>query len=203
MTPDWTALEEWQPDMGENDLRALPIGEMFAGWSSPRWLRGDALELAVSESVVGRAASLGLIGRLWEPSTRAEADALRKHPDRAPNARLVALLESLPLSVLRRLESIACSHAAALLETLATVEGEAHVREMAYARDELESVFFVLVQRRCGEKLGEVLAVVDDAVTSAWSSLPPAGSMRGDLRLQAVARLEPYAWWGALAEVQS
>ena len=65
-------------------------------------------------------------------------------------------------------------------------------------RDELECVFFVLVQHR-RDKLGEVLAVVDDAVTSAWSSLPPAGSLR-DPRLQTVALLEPAAWWGALSE---
>jgi len=204
----WDALERWQPDLGEEDLRDPPIGELLAGWEAQDWLQDTALALASSESVVARAASLGVIGRLWEPSTPAEADALREHPDRDPNARLIALIESLPLPVVERLESIACTHAAALIEPLSTVERQAaakgaapaaEVRDLAYARDDLESVFFVIVQRRRGDKLGEVLARVDDAVTSAWSSLPPAGSMRGDLRLETVALLEPDAWWGALA----
>jgi hypothetical protein len=189
-------------------LREIDVDAILSGWHCPDWLRETAKALAASENLVDRAASLGLIGRLWEPDGATERGELTGRPGDDPNARLLHISGSLSVDAVRCLEERACTQATSLLEELGEIEALGKLgkggdedwllatRELAYHRDDLESVFFVLLQCHAGQALSKAVGRADDAISSCWSSLPTAGSFAQDGRLAQVAALEPDAWWG-------
>lgn len=203
----WQPLEDWRPDRGDDLLRD-GIDSVLDGSSCEAWLREAASSLAESEHLVDRAAALGLIGRLWAPASDGERAALKQEPDRHPNRRVLEAVEKLPQDRVRLLEQLACHGAMSLLDALHHVETSDSdddrlrlARRLAERRDDLESVFFVLIHRDVGRELGAALADLDDEVTSAWSALPEAESLADDPRMCRVALLEPDAWWGHLGEI--
>lgn len=189
--------------------------DTLADWTMEEWLRAACVLLATSDHLVDRAAALGLIGRCWHPVDASERTAWRtygfgflllEHPNLA--LRVLEAVKAVPVDRLRLLEQLAANDAVGLLGLLREIETSdepsrsALVRRLVERRDNLESVFFVLVQRDLGRELGAALADVDDEVTSAWSALPEAGAFADDPRLAIVAVREPDAWWGHLGEIQ-
>jgi hypothetical protein len=200
---DWAA--RWQPE-APLDIQQPDLAALLQGTPADDWLLGAARGLAESESATDRLAAIGLIARLWEPTSAEIRDAILAGKLVHPSSRVREVARSLPREQLQRLAEQAQAQASGLagdvrrLMELAA-EGDddatqAYALGLLHRRDTLESVAVVLEDLEAGRELREALHEVDEEAEAAQSAFPEVERFAGDDRLAAVYAAEPLAWWG-------
>jgi hypothetical protein len=164
-------------ELVSSDMKQIEWREVGQDMKLDPWLL-ELVRKQSSGSLVERAAAIGTIGRLAESHAAAAAS--------------VKYVSQIRAEVLGTVEDLACSWA---IGVLGDVFDRAWSLDLIHRRDALESVFFVLVQRRLGDRLGVLLEQIDEQVCLLWEVFPPTSE---DPICRRVAVCEPEAWWGWL-----
>lgn len=185
-------------------LPEVPRARFLDGVPAPEWLLDEAEELAESPSAYHRAAAAGMVARLWR-SEGAEDGAPPGGPNPAED--VSAWAQALTLDqreAIERMAFLEADRVSGLADELASaldeddVEASEDLGELLFhARDDLESVRWVLVAAQCGEGLTGVTESLD---LEARRRLPAIAFLErafDEPRLRAAASVEPGAWWGA------
>jgi hypothetical protein len=166
----------------------------MAGLSHEMWLREAVQELQDSASPVDRLASLGMIVRLWMPTSRAERRALLFGETKDPCALIVAFLGGIDAETLKGLDELSEATASGLVSDARRddlLSDPSQMRLLMHQRDVLESALVVLEHCRHGKGLRQVLAFVDQHMRDG-------ADVEADDWLAAVFANDPYSWWGRI-----
>ena len=178
---------------------APPVAELLAAAAPPPWLAALLVELQALPDELGAWVAVGALGRLW-PTGVAGA---RESSGDAPPRRCRRWARELARERVALVEEAAERRAELLLEDLADLadSGGAFAEgapAFIEARDDLESLLWLLAQARAGRALGRRLAELDQAARAhgaRWLEVELAAQPRWD----AVRLGEPDAWWADLA----
>jgi hypothetical protein len=178
------------------------------------WLAGfvngsvDLPGLPPAEPDRARIVRLGRLLRYLPPAGSRRA--------RAAEERLRAVVRALPPKMVQKVERAASEDAAYPLRMIEAAMGPGRagrppeiqaLRLARAARDDLQSVARVLHLRREGAELDRRLTALDkaaqralgiDPLEQSWSFHDASPDADGDPRWDALAWMEPEAWWGAL-----
>lgn len=195
----------------EHDWPTIDVPDpeaLAAPWSMPGWLRDIATMLARSPSPFDRAASVGLVARLWTPARLEDVpgvvDALVSGAD-GPASRAVSWARSLAPEAVDAIEQIAVERAATAAASLDAVgavvahdpaAGVSIVEELLRERDRLASVELVLGATGRTERIERALDALDEVASANVSAMIWARP-RADGWLRAVWTAEPRAWWAS------
>lgn len=188
-----------------------PLGDLLEGAASPEWLATEYRERSESSSLVDRFAALGLVARLWEPTTAADrkmvmewlrtgrgtsasrvADWLAAHGGAAAAASVGERVLAAAVGLLDRV-----SHVDELAVGLSDAEMARVIAGIRLDRDDLESA--VVAMHLAGADTSaarEAAAAIDDRARVRLTTITHLGAMStGSERLSATARELPDAWW--------
>ena len=191
-------------------LELPDLGSLLESLGVKRWLRDEISTRAASESVLVRAASVGLTARL----AMGELD----DPDRVfhaivgggtdPLDTLRSWARGLPGEVVTYLEASALDEAelvAGQIDEIEKVFSKDHEEAARTAlrsrlrRDDLESVAYVLQQARTDTVLVDALKALDRRATSHLTTYDLVTDADVDPPLfGAVSAAQPDAWWGTV-----
>ncbi len=180
------------------------------GYSCPSWLERRVKMLASSPDPLNRLVAAGMLHRLWSPADRTERQrALRAAM--AGDAPMVGSIRRWLVTVpawealeeevrLRALALTAEIEALAELLLEDELSGRAAASRVLACRDDLASIATVLaIAGRPEGAWHEAILASDRAAFHHSAALADALFLDADDPwLQAVARVEPDAWWGAL-----
>ncbi len=193
----------WTPVSVELDTSPPTLAELLGDLACEAWLVERFALLSASPAMVERASAVGLVARLWSPSSRAErTDILtghKPHPSDQATAWLRTLGESRKV-----LGELAVHRAASLREALDALPrlredpSDDDLMALLYERDVLESVRVLLAFVGEGRALGRELVLTDDVALTVCSAFAPSRRLRDDPLLRAVFVSEPDAFWGQL-----
>jgi hypothetical protein len=189
---------------------AVPtVNEIMGEFTTPKWLREEA-EFKMAGAFLDQCVGLGLLTRLWVPSSEEEEEERIQrilNGGDAPVGRAREFWRGLPAQDRRGVLRSALLRTDDLHEDLITLRHWVAADPVAAAplaldwlrrRDDLEGLLFLMCGTGEARVLAGALQTLDDhaaAEHSIWFFLPPFD----DERLRAVASEDPYAWWGDLA----
>jgi hypothetical protein len=206
------APEDIGPDHSDSPrLLSVDVRALLAGVPTAGWLLDELEFLSELDSDYHRVATVGLLGRLWEPPA-AEVERLLRDATAGtivlPPARCVEQARRWTAD-LHWVEGEALASARALERTLqdlpdwldmhAEEDRSGALRGLVTSRDELESIAFVLDAAGVGEKLRAALSDVDRAAELQMTVFALEAELADDPRLAAASVSTPDAWWGVLA----
>jgi hypothetical protein len=190
-------------------LEAPALESLTGGLESEVWLNKEYRDLAASPGVVDRVAAVGLVLRLWQPTSAAACRRLVEEAwvTESPLVRAVAQWAArLPPEVCGRCAAAAMDDAEALEDALAEIDavverGDDALRALgthiALERDRLQSLVAVLALRGDASRERSALERLDEQASALLSQLSSAGIEHP--LLARAAEVEPFAWWGSLA----
>lgn len=177
------------------------VSQLIGDASAKPWLIQTAKTLATG-SVLQRTASLGLLARLWVPTTKEEQNALTHNMIRGDKTtpvedRCIAAFD-LPKNSIEEIEQMAC-HKCSIVEEdiealVKTVEDHMPDAALAHSilleRDDLESIHFMLSKKDAGIALQEALEILDYSIISRLNYFDAAKPIECE-RLKEVSVFNP------------
>jgi hypothetical protein len=184
------------------------IDGVMGGLTLPTWLQ-EEVEFKLSGSFLDKCIGLGLLARLWAPSSSPEREEYiqRVLSGNSPVGMAREFWRTLPEQDRRCTVRSGLLRCDDLLDDLHTLRHWVAADPVAAAplaldwlrrRDDLEALLFLVCGTSDALVLAGALQTLDDhaaAEHSIWFFLPPFD----DERLRAVARVAPDSWWGDLA----
>lgn len=207
------ALDSYEP-ASQPSFRAPGLDELVGDDPGPAWLVDAYRRLAARATTEDAAAAVGLVHRLWSPST---AEGRRFLVERAlageatdgPPARVKDVVRGVPEDVWTYLEGVVMERSDDLLERLRRVgsvvaqdpaDAAAVVHELLLERDDLESLAVLLELTGRREHVAPTLELLDrEAITHLTALADAASSAAQDERLLTVHWQEPGRWWAEIA----
>jgi hypothetical protein len=185
------------------------LASLTSGLDSQAWLHDEYQVLAASPSVADRVAAVGLVLRLWLPTSAAARRQLLEGALTAESP-LVQLARqwatALSPTVCGRCAAMAVDEAENLEDALASIDsvveqGDEAVRALAtyiaLERDRLESLVAVLALRGEVSRVRSALERLDAQASLLLSQMSSSGIEHP--LLERAGEVEPFAWWSALA----
>lgn len=194
----------WAPLPDGFEVSPPSLADLLAGRPCADWLEQRIEKLAAAPTLVERAAAVGVVVRLWEPTAADRAAILDgqtadpSEPAAAWVAALGASRSALAHLGLHRAASL--RDAFDLLPTRDDDPSDDEVLALLEERDALESVRVLLSLAGEGLPLARALAVTDAVAATTWSAIAPSDRLRNDPLLRAVFRSEPESFWGRFVE---
>jgi hypothetical protein len=187
-----------------DDLAVPSAQTLIDGWQSVEWLRQCAEADARSVVPLVRVASVGLVARLWQPTSRVEAQAILSGSKRSPSERASDWVRTLPEDQLDALEVEALELAEQLAGMLdrfeeSSEEAEALWPDFLRRRDDAASLSYLLSSAKRGRTIAMRLQAVDRAARAHLSTLCLDEDFASDPRWAAVVLADPLAWWADVA----
>lgn len=185
--------------------------QLTGGLGAEPWLETAAMQRLDSDSPLDRCVAVGLMGRLWSPTSKDAAAAARQRslsgtgPGQDGRVWWLSLSEPVRGAVVRDALLRADDLADALDELMhAVAEDPLKARSSLLAwlheRDDLASLAFLARATESGQALLVALEQLDETASthhSMWAFVP---GFR-DERLLAVAHRDIDAWWGRLVAI--
>lgn len=193
-----TIAPDWKPRHLSLNPEQPHVRALLAGYTVPWWLEQTAGAMAAAPSPLDRAASVGLVARLWSPTSE-ERDRVQQGHD--PNKMALAWFNGLDAETQRDLGNNALSRCIDWREGLDALPGmdsddrRTQAIDLITEREVLESVAFLLGPQH-GALLRSELCRMDAAAEDNLAFFPILrGGEAFDAWMSAAAALDPLAWW--------
>ncbi len=190
--PGFEGLRGWKPP----PFPAIrpPFSQIIGSLSCEEWFKQAVETLQASPWPLDQLAAMGMIVRLWKPTSRSERDALLAGKVGHPAVRVWAFLKTIRPATLDRLDSLGFAQINGMIYDANAdelVQDPVEMLGLLHDRDKIESILVMLEHLGRGVRMRAVLEVIDELLKRGVEVGP-------DKWLAAVFEVDPDAWWGRL-----